>query len=331
MLFRSLVLHAIAAVGLGTGLAVPLAANPGTFTNPLYDGADPWVIQADGGYWSCWSAGRYLFVGRSDSLLDRGEERAVWAAPVRKAWNTADLWAPELWNLGNKWYLYYAADAGSNETHRMGVLEADSPWGPYTDLGMLETGGRWAIDGTILSLGGKLYFLWSGWPGAVDDQQNLYIAPLESPTKVAGDPILLSEPTLEWERNAMPIQEGPEVLRHGDRTFVVYSASGSWTTDYCLGALWLADGADPLVTGNWTKLPQPVFRAEGTVYGPGHASFTTSPDGTEEWMVYHAKKSTAPGWDREVRAQKIGWTEDSFPAFGSPVAAGTRLPRPSGE
>src|SRR3989440_1531280 len=35
--------------------------------------------------------------------------------------------------------------------------------------------------------------------------------------------------------------------------------------------------------GNWTK-SGPVFTGTATVYGVGHASFTVSPDGTEDWI-----------------------------------------------
>ncbi len=35
----------------------------------------------------------------------------------------------------------------------------------------------------------------------------------------------------------MPICEGPQILRRNGKLFLIYSASGSWTEDYCLGML----------------------------------------------------------------------------------------------
>jgi GH43 family beta-xylosidase len=67
------------------------------------------------------------------------------------------------------------------------------------------------------------------------------------------------------------------------------------------------------------------------VYGVGHASFTTSPDGTEWWVVYHSKVSTAPGWDRDIRMQKISWGGDGAPLFGEPTPTGQKVTRPAGE
>lgn len=299
-----------------------LSAVP-TFDNPVYDGADPWVVRDGDVYWSCWSDGKYLFVGSSPTLADRGSPQPIWAPSRRNTWNTAEVWAPELHKLDGRWYVYYAADNGKNENHRMGVLECDGPTpeGPWHEAGQLYTGNRWAIDGTVLEVGGQRYFLWSSWPGATDGVQNLSIAPMDSPTSISAEPTVIATPDRPWERVALPLIEGPEVLVHGGRTFVVYSASGSWTPDYCLGLLELTPGADPLDPKSWTKHPEPVFRRTDTVFGPAHASFTTSADGMIDYIVYHAKKTTKPGWDRNVRVQAFGWTTEGFPDFGRPVNA----------
>jgi GH43 family beta-xylosidase len=127
----------------------------------------------------------------------------------------------------------------------------------------------------------------------------------------------------------MAICEGPQILQRNGRVFIVYSASGSWTEDYCLGLIELT-GRDPLHRSSWEKHGC-VFRKTEHVWGLGHCSFVQSPDGTEDWIVYHAKSKRKKGWtDRNVRAQKFTWTEDGLPSFGEPVAAGISLPVPSG-
>ena len=74
----------------------------------------------------------------------------------------------------------------------------------------------------------------------------------------------------------------------------------------------------------------------GAVYTPGHNGFTTSPDGTEDWLVYHAKDGGADatgGNDyspRTVRAQRFTWNADGTPNFGHPVPSGVLLRKPSG-
>ena len=125
----------------------------------------------------------------------------------------------------------------------------------------------------------------------------------------------------------MPICEGPEILKHSERTFIVYSASGSWTQHYCLGMLVNEDGQF-LNPSSWRKVG-PVFAGIDSVFGVGHCSFIRSPDGTEQWIVYHAKEKKEDGWeDRSVRAQPFTWDADGRPVFGTPVPAGKWLQVP---
>jgi hypothetical protein len=57
------------------------------------------------------------------------------------------------------------------------------------------------------------------------------------------------------------------------------------------------------------------------------------PDGTQNWIVYHANSSTSGGCgnNRTTRAQQFTWNADGTPNFGAPVALGTSLAEPSGE
>ncbi|WP_149830801.1 family 43 glycosylhydrolase, partial [Streptomyces tailanensis] len=127
---------------------------------------------------------------------------------------------------------------------------------------------------------------------------------------------------------------GAEVLQRNGRTFIIYSASHCSTPDYKLGML-TYNGGDPLNSSSWTKSPNPVFQRSNAagVYGPGHNGFFKSPDGTEDWMVYHANSSASGGCDmnRSTRAQKFTWNADGTPNFGTPVGLGVTLPAPSGE
>ena len=103
---------------------------------------------------------------------------------------------------------------------------------------------------------------------------------MSDPETLSGPRVLIREPKSDWETIAAPILEGPQILEHNGRTFVVFSASGSWTADYCLGMMGIDDMKDPLVAGNWwNDVDRCVFwrNDEQGVYGTGHASFTTSP------------------------------------------------------
>ena len=330
-----------------SGPAPSGAAGATTFVNAVYEGADPFVFRhTDGHYYFVQSEGDVgIAVWKSDRLTDKGIKRVVWMAP-KEGWNTAEVWAPEIHHLDGKWYIYYAADSGENKDHRMGVLESvtDDPQGTYIDRGMLYTGdnietgtnNRWAIDGTPLRMNGRLYFLWSGWEGEADEQW-LYIAEMENPWTIKSNRVRIADNDDHlWERVAENLKErglneGPQILRRNGWVHVVYSVSGSWQPTYKLAMLSIREGADPLVPRNWREHPEPVFRGNTRVHGVGHATFTTSPDGTEEWIVYHSKIDTTPGWRRNVRMQPFRWTADGLPDFGDAIPEGVPLPLPAGE
>jgi GH43 family beta-xylosidase len=48
--------------------------------------------------------------------------------------------------------------------------------------------------------------------------------------------------------------------------------------------------------------------------------FTASPDGTENWIVYHGMEDPYTGWSaRNIRTQKFTWNEeDGTPNFPRP-------------
>ena len=81
---------------------------------------------------------------------------------------------------------------------------------------------------------------------------------------------------------------------------------------------------------SWVKNPEPVFVRTSNVFGPGHCSFVKSPDGKEDWIVYHAHIAQGKS-QRDVRMQPFTWNADGSPHFGKPVSPGFSLPVPSGE
>jgi GH43 family beta-xylosidase len=307
-----------------------------TFVNPIIPaGADPWVVLWKDNYYLCQSGGgKGVWVTRSARLqdLNGGDRQRVWTPPAGTDWSK-EIWAPELHFLRGKWYIYVAADDGDNAHHRMYVLEggADNPQAPFTFKGKIAAPqDRWAIDATILEMpGDKLYMVWSGWEGTENLAQHLYIAPMSDPWTISGARVRISSPELEWEMHGRPlINEGPEALWHGTNLFIIYSASGSWGDDYCLGQLaWT--GGDVLDPKSWVKKAEPVFARTQDVFGPGHGSFVKSRDGAEDWIVYHSARKSGAGWNRQISIQKFDWNPDGSPHFGRPVPPGAPQPAPS--
>jgi GH43 family beta-xylosidase len=148
---------------------------------------------------------------------------------------------------------------------------------------------------------------------------------MKDPVTISGSRVLLATPDQPWERVDMPICEGPQVLKRNGDIFIVYSASGSWTSDYCLGLLHNKTH-DVLNPAAWQK-HGPVFKKTDQVWGVGHCSFVKSLCQTEDWIIYHSKSSPQPGWnDRDVHAKRFTWGSDGFPDFGAPLPRTNPLP-----
>ena len=130
------------------------------------------------------------------------------------------------------------------------------------------------------------------------------------------------------------VREGPVALQHDGRVFLLYSMCGANEPDYRLGMLIADDaGADLTDPKSWRQHPKVVLSRNDAagVYGPGHNYFFKSPDGKEDWIVFHGKTTTAKTYaDRVARAQPFTWTADGLPDFGTPLGDDADLPEPSG-
>lgn len=296
-----------------------------TVQNPIHDGgADPWVVAWKNSYYYCYSTGNGVAVAKNSSLHQlRPNGKKVYVAPSNTAYS-AEYWAPELHYIRGEWYIYVAADDGNNDNHRMYVLKGTSqdPMARFEMVGQItDPSNKWAIDGTVMEIAGELYFVWSGWKGNTNVAQNIYIAHMSDPCTIDSERVCLSTPTYTWEKQGKPyVNEGPTALSHDGKTFLVYSASGSWTDNYCLGMLTLT-GDDPMNPDHWAKESQPVFQMkQGVCYGPGHCSFSTAVDGSV-WMIYHGNLVSGSGWGgRSVWISPVTFDEAGKPNFGSPAS-----------
>ena len=320
-----------------------------TFTNPLLPaGADPWCIYKNGYYYYTHTTGNNITVWKTKSIatLRTAEKKIVFTPPETGPYSK-EIWAPEIHWLQGKWYIYFAADSGNNFDHRLWVLEntaADPLKGQWKMKGRLTTPqDKWSIDGSVYEHKGKLYLIWSGWQGDTNGSQDIFISAMKNPWTTEGERVKISSPQLQWEThgdlnnpNDVPhvnVNEGPQILMHKNKLFLIYSASGCWTEYYALGMLTTSVNSNLLDSSSWKKSAEPVFKKslKNKVYAPGHNSFFKSPDGKEDWILYHANKEPGQGcggW-RMPRAQRFYWNKDGTPNFGEPVATGILLKIPS--
>lgn len=295
------------------------------------NGADPWIFQKDEIYCYTKTTGNNITIFRSNELstVAWNENKTVY----KPNGYIQNIWALEIHYLDRNWYIYFAANTYEQSTHKMYVLKNrnedpfDGEWICKPVVGMDD---KFAIDGTVCEIDNVRYFIWSGWEGYENVRQDIYIAKMISPEQIENQKILLSKPEYDWEKVGNPlVNEAPQIIIKNNTVNLVYSASGSWTNSYCLGLL-TANVSDNLTDSeSWTKYDKPILKSGNNVYGPGHNGFAKSPDGNQDYIIYHAARWDGSGWSRSVRMQPIYFNESGIIQSLEPITEEQLLP--SGE
>ncbi|GGK19212.1 hydrolase [Deinococcus malanensis] len=305
--------------------------------------ADPSVIRVGSTYYSVESDGNNIYSRAATSVngLANATRTLIWSAPK----NMPNVWAPELVRDPgtSRYYVYFASgDGGSGQ--RTYVSESAHPGSAYSDPKMMNLpDGKWAIDGVSFFFSNQRYFVWSGWAGDTNVEQNLYIARMSSPTATTGARYVISQPRESWERvvGNPYINEAPQPIRDPNgQLHLVYSANGSWSEQYCLADLRLRAGGDPTYVWDWYKSNGCLFGSnrstlmtgwDPTLYvnGPGHHSFvllngdisTSPPAGSSFPLAFHAvPKGTTYSWSNR------SWYSGSFMWWGNTTYSRSNVP-----
>lgn len=303
--------------------------------------ADPYIHKhSDGYYYFTASVPAYdgIELRRAETIAGLADTSPVlvWRKPDSGPYSDL-VWAPEIHFNRGAWYVYFAA-APSREIrnelfqHRMYAISstASNPLdGPWTFEGQVDSGiDTFCLDATTFEHAGVLHYVWAQKDNTIRGNSNLYIAPMSDPVTIEGTPVMLSRPEFDWETRGFRVNEGPAVLKHGDRIFMTYSASAT-DENYAMGLLWADADANLLDPASWKKSKTPVLTSspEHEIFGPGHNSFTVAEDGTTILLVYHARTYTQiegdPLWnpDRHTFVKPLRWDEQGMPVFGDAALA----------
>lgn len=298
--------------------------------------ADPYVYKhTDGTYYFTASLPDYdgIALRKADKLFNLKD------APEKMIWKKHDkgimsfhVWAPELHFIFGKWYIYFAAgDVDDIWAIRPYVLECqgDDPFNDeWIEKGMMQCSDEdpfsfraFSLDGTVLENHGEYYFIWAEKVGVGKQISNLYIAKMESATKLSTVQVLLTTPDYDWERVGFWVNEGPAFIKNEGKIYMTYSASETGVA-YCIGMLSADENDDLLDPKSWEKRRMPVLKTseELKIYGPGHNSFTVNDEG-EPVMIYHARTEAEivgnPLYNpnRHAMVMKVKWNESGEPEF----------------
>ena len=122
------------------------------------------------------------------------------------------------------------------------VLEAEGPLGPYGPPVALELGDRMSIDGTVLELpDGSLYL---AYMGRLPEYNALFLAPMDSPSHISGEPVMISKPDFPGKETST---RGRFYYQDG-KVRLLFAANAAHLPDYCLGLLTCGTRA-----GSWIR------------------------------------------------------------------------------
>ena len=120
----------------------------GTYTNPIIAKglADPFIFY-EKGYYFLFSTGkaeddRFIPIYKAKDLTQWKFVRGAVSRGSETDWNYKNFWAPEVFKLNNKYYLYYTASPGNtymNTGNRVGVAISDKIDGPFKNYGVEVT------------------------------------------------------------------------------------------------------------------------------------------------------------------------------------------------
>ncbi|BCK00969.1 glycoside hydrolase family 43 protein [Anaerocolumna chitinilytica] len=279
---------------------------------------DPFILKASDNtyYLYCTSAANGYYCWKSKDLVNWSGKKMCY---IKKsdAWCVDSFWAPEVVEYKNKYYMYYSARSTEGSL-RIGIATSDKPEGPFEDVKNkpLFDFGYAAIDANVLiDDDGSKYLYFSrdcseNDIGGINKSEIYGVRLNEDMLSLKGEPELLLTPTQKWEKSSVnPLwNEGPEVIKHNNIYYLSYSANCYASSSYSVG---YATSSSPL--GPFEKSEKNPILTSGTsttISGPGHHSFTVSPDGTEIWMAYHTHTDPKTGGgNRKLNIDRVLFTD----------------------
>ncbi len=249
--------------------------NAQTYTNPVIktSSADPGVYYH--------SATGYYYVYNTDRFAWKSKDLVNWTglnnSTVFGNLGGGAFWAAEVFKRQSdgQIYMLYTMD------QRVYLAKATSPEGPFNKYaGPLKN--SWSIDPTYFrDTDGKEYLYWN--EGGCAGTSGLWVGTFNADlTAISKGQHLFNNLTVgAWVTGC--VVEAPNMLKHNGTYYLVFSGNGTGP-DYKLGYATSTSPYGPytMYSGN------PIMQSVGNFVGPGHCSFTTSPDGSQMFIVYHS-------------------------------------------
>jgi len=231
------------------------AADTATYKNPMpVSMGDPYVLYTNGTYYMYGTSRANGFAAyKSTDMVHWQQVGQVYTADKDKSWGVGAFWAPEVYKVKDKYYMFYSAQWRVNPTNelenfKIGVAVSDSPEGPfadYSDKPVFDPGYPIIDADVFFDKDGQAYLYFSrccykhavesevatmakqkGWYNEVEESW-VYGVKLNADFKgVTGEPVLLLRPPVsmadkqaEWESRSVSAREVNRRWTEGSVTF----------------------------------------------------------------------------------------------------------------
>ena len=281
--------------------------------------ADPDIL-ADGGRYYIYSTtdgapgwGGYFFTCYSSKDLKQWRyEGTILDLKKDTRWARGNAWAPAIEKKNGKYYFYFSGDQG--ERKAIGVAVADSPTGPFTDVGHpivdsrpegVKNGQQIDVD-VFTDDDGQSYLYWG----------NGYMAG----AKLNADMVSVDTATIRvmtprgGTLHDYAYREAPYVFKRKGIYYFLWSVDDTGSPNYHV-----AYGTSTSPLGPIKVADEPVIliqRPEQHIYGPAHNSVLQIPGKDKWYIVYHRinrhylDRKDGPGFHREVCIDRMEFLPD---------------------
>lgn len=341
--FKNLVLAGAMAALVSGFCFTGCKSAPAEYENPVVDHncPDPTILdnRARDGYFYAYSTrnkvGETTYeipVYRSADLVNWEQVGAAFSEESRPSWEPKGaLWAPDMNYIDGKYVMYYALGVwGDHDRSASGVAVADSPAGPFKDLGMIvsmeNTGVGNSIDPNYFEdSDGRKYLYWGSLRHRTDAEvgrksgiyvvelsaDGLSVKPGSEPVKVAGD-----------------LMEGTYVHKRGNYYYLFASegscCEGSKSTYHIIVGRsesplgpFVSKTGKSMIAGDEGIYDEVILTkdADEMFCGPGHNGEIVTDDKGNDWMPYHTYWKNNEYKGRCMNIDRVCWTKDGWPYF----------------
>jgi beta-xylosidase len=218
-------------------------------------------------------------------------------------WALNSFWAPELFKIGDRYFVYYTARRKSDSVSCIGVASSSYPDHGYTDHGVLVDYGKEAIDAFIFDDNGQLYISFKAY--GLDKRPIELLAYRLSPdgTKIEGNPFMLLR---DDQRAGL---EGQSLLKRGDYYYLFYSA-GNCCGASCSYNVQVARAKN--ITGPYERYDSnPILSEYNDWKCAGHGSFIKGPAGDTVYLHHAYSKVGGIYTGRQGMLARLEWNTNT--------------------